>query len=58
MTNHDHWFQFQNIDEVDSPALLVYPERVLENIERLKKTVSAVKLLRPHVKTQKNIEAS
>ena len=58
MTNHDNWYQFQNIDEVDSPALLVYPERVLENIERLKKTVSSVDLLRPHVKTQKNIEAT
>ena len=58
MTNHDNWFQFQNIDEVDSPALIVYPERVSENIERLKKTVAAVNLLRPHVKTQKNIEAS
>jgi D-serine deaminase-like pyridoxal phosphate-dependent protein len=31
---------------------------VLENIERLKKTVSSVDLLRPHVKTQKNIEAT
>jgi D-serine deaminase-like pyridoxal phosphate-dependent protein len=58
MTNHDNWYQFQNIDEVDTPALVVYPERVLENIKRLKKTVSAVNLLRPHVKTQKNIEAS
>ena len=58
MTNHDNWYQFQNIDEVDSPALLVYPKRVMGNIERLKKTVSSVDLLRPHVKTQKNIEAT
>jgi len=58
MTNHGNWYQFQYIDEVDSPALIVYPERVLENIERLKKTVSSVDLLRPHVKTQKNIEAT
>src|SRR5688572_7768639 len=48
------WYQVDNIDEVDSPALLVYPERVKKNIDLFKSYVKDISLLRPHVKTNKS----
>lgn len=58
---HDNkeWYKIKNIDEVDSPALLVYPERVKANIDTLIKMVDGdVARLRPHAKTHKTIEAT
>jgi D-serine deaminase-like pyridoxal phosphate-dependent protein len=49
----DKWFRISNPGEVNSPALLVYPARIEENIERLIASVSDKTLLRPHVKTHK-----
>jgi len=49
------WYEIENIDAVDSPALLIYKERVHENI-RLLKSMKDVDLLRPHVKTNKIAE--
>ena len=44
----------ENVDEVSSPALLIYPERVRENIRRMISTVKRdVARLRPHIKTHK-----
>jgi D-threonine aldolase len=50
----ENWFQVENIAEVDSPGLLIYPERVKENIRLLKTFVDSVERLRPHVKTNKS----
>ena len=49
------WYTIPDIDQIDSPALLVYPARVKENIE-LAKTMIGTDLsrLRPHVKTHKS----
>jgi D-serine deaminase-like pyridoxal phosphate-dependent protein len=52
------WFQINNIDEIDSPALVVYPERVRENIGTLLSMIDDPERLRPHVKTHKSIEAT
>lgn len=52
------WFQINNIDEIDSPALVVYPERVRENIGTLLSMIDDPKRLRLHVKTHKSIEAT
>lgn len=49
-----NWFQVENIGEVDSPGLLIYPDRVRENIRILKTFVDDVQRLRPHVKTNKS----
>jgi D-threonine aldolase len=46
------WHLVANIDEVPSPALLVYPERVEENIRRML-ALCPPERLRPHVKTHK-----
>ncbi len=52
----NNWFQIQNEDEVDSPALLVYPERIQHNIDLAIAMVGDVNRLRPHVKTHKTKE--
>ena len=58
MTNfqEDNWYLISNADQLDSPALVFYPERIAENIVRLKNSISDVGRLRPHVKTHKNPE--
>lgn len=50
------WYTIENIDQLDTPALVVYPERVKENIRILKDFVPDVNRLRPHVKTNKCAE--
>src|SRR5258708_24830989 len=47
------WYRIANIAEVDSPALLVYPERVEENLRRMVAIAGGVERLRPHLKTHK-----
>ena len=45
------------LDDVPSPALLVFPERVEANVDRMLQMVSGdVSRLRPHVKTHKMAE--
>jgi D-serine deaminase-like pyridoxal phosphate-dependent protein len=52
----NNWYQIKNIDEIDSPSLVVYPERVKENIRILKTFVTDIHQLRPHVKTHKSAD--
>jgi len=47
------WYTVSNVEEVPSPALLVYPDRVEENIRRMIRTAGSVERLRPHMKTNK-----
>lgn len=49
-----YWFEVENIAEIPSPSLLVYRERVEENIRRMIAQVKGeVARLRPHMKTHK-----
>ncbi|QNF31583.1 D-TA family PLP-dependent enzyme [Adhaeribacter swui] len=57
-TDSQPWYPVTNMDTVDTPALLVYAERVKQNIQLLKSMVPAVACLRPHVKTHKMLEVS
>jgi len=50
------WYTINNVDQLDSPALVVYPDRIKENIRVLKQFVPDVDRLRPHVKTNKCAE--
>jgi D-threonine aldolase len=50
------WFHINNANEIDSPALLVYPERIKANIQTAIKMIGDVNKLRPHVKTHKCAE--
>ncbi|MCC9641422.1 D-TA family PLP-dependent enzyme [Rhodopirellula sp. JC740] len=50
------WYEVTNVDEVASPALLVYPERVETNVKRMVALAGSPDRLRPHVKTHKMSE--
>jgi len=50
------WFKIDNADDVASPALLVYPDRIEENIRRMINIAGGVERLRPHIKTHKLAE--
>ncbi len=52
------WYAIDNIEEIDTPALVVYPDRVKENIRVLKNFVPDTSRLRPHAKTNKSQECS
>ena len=54
MTND--WMRISNEDDVPSPALLIYPDRVTENLKRMAATAGGVDRLRPHVKTHKLVQ--
>jgi D-serine deaminase-like pyridoxal phosphate-dependent protein len=54
----NEWFDILNADVLDSPALVVYPDRVKHNIALLKNSIDDVSRLRPHVKTHKCKEAT
>lgn len=47
------WFYIENIDDVDTPFLAIFPERVRANIQALKKIIPDTNRLRPHVKPHK-----
>ncbi len=49
----DSWWKIENIDEIPSPALLVYPDRAEENLRRLIAIAGGTSRLRPHMKTHK-----
>jgi len=52
-----HWYEINNTEAIDTPALVIYQERVHENIRRLLQMVNnRVDRLRPHVKTNKIAE--
>jgi D-serine deaminase-like pyridoxal phosphate-dependent protein len=53
LTGTKPWFELCHPDEIMSPALLVYPQRVEENILRMISMAGSVDNLRPHVKTHK-----
>ena len=52
------WYHIKDIDAIDSPALVVYRERILENISTLISMIDDVDRLRPHVKTHKTKEVT
>lgn len=52
------WFQLSNINEIDSPAMIVFPDRVQQNISVVKEFLPDVNRLRPHVKTHKSSEVT
>jgi len=47
------WFHVANVGEVASPTLLLYPDRIRENIRRMIRITGGSTRLRPHIKTHK-----
>ncbi|MFD2933154.1 D-TA family PLP-dependent enzyme [Spirosoma flavum] len=52
------WYWIDDLTQLDTPALVVYPDRVKQNIAYLTGAVNNVGRLRPHVKTNKSREAT
>lgn len=51
------WYHLLTPSTLDTPALIVFPDRVKRNIQTAIKMVGDVNRLRPHVKTNKSAEA-
>lgn len=50
------WYEIENVASLDSPSLVIFPDRVKENLRILKQFVPDTSRLRPHVKTNKCAE--
>jgi len=51
-----NWYKVEDIKDVITPSLLVYPDRVEENIRTMIEIAGGTQFLRPHVKTYKMAE--
>ncbi len=47
------WYEISNPEAVSSPAILLYPARIEQNLQQMIATAGDVGRLRPHVKTHK-----
>lgn len=54
----NNWYHINHIEALDSPALVIYPERVRQNIRTAIGMIGEVERLRPHIKTNKSLEAA
>lgn len=52
------WYVISNVDTLDSPTLVVYPDRIKSNIKTFVGSVDDIGRLRPHIKTHKSPEVS
>lgn len=52
----DPWYCISNSQEVNSPALLVYPDRIEQNIVKMIRIAGGPDRIMPHVKTHKMAE--
>lgn len=52
----NRWYEIRNVDDVPSPQLVVFPQRVARNIASAVAMAGDVERLRPHVKTNKTAE--
>ena len=56
--DNSNWYNIKNIDELDSPCLVVLPERVKYNIKKAVEMVGGADRLIPHIKTHKTTEVT
>ena len=52
-SSNELWYQIDNVHDVCSPSLLVYPDRIEHNIRKMIEIAGSVNQLRPHVKSHK-----
>jgi D-serine deaminase-like pyridoxal phosphate-dependent protein len=52
------WYQINNSDILDTPAIVIYLDRAKKNIHTLVHSIDDVRRLRPHIKTHKSPEVS
>ena len=56
MMKNGSWHKFSNVADVDSPALLIFPDHAEENTRRMIAMAGGPQRLCPHVKTHKLAE--
>jgi D-serine deaminase-like pyridoxal phosphate-dependent protein len=56
--SNNNWYMIDDVDMIDSPALIVYPQQVQQNIETLISMIDDIQRLRTHAKTHKTREAA
>lgn len=54
--SENSWYSLKDTSEVNSPSLMIYPERIEENIRTMISIAGSVSNLRPHIKTHKMAE--
>lgn len=54
--NNASWYKLSNVADVDSPSLLIFPDRAEENVRRMISIAGGPERLCPHVKTHKLAE--
>jgi D-serine deaminase-like pyridoxal phosphate-dependent protein len=54
--NEKKWYELNDPEEIDSPALLIYKDHVAENIQTMVRIAGDAKRLVPHIKTHKMAE--
>jgi D-serine deaminase-like pyridoxal phosphate-dependent protein len=54
----ENWYTLYNVAQLDTPAIVIYPDRVQENIQRLAASIDNILRLRPHIKTHKSGEVT
>jgi D-threonine aldolase len=57
MAEHE-WYKINNVDGLDTPAVVIYVDRVKQNIQTLIQSVDNLARLRPHIKTHKSPEVT
>ena len=50
------WYRINNVEDIPSPSLVVFPRRIEENIKLMIKIAGGTEKLRPHIKTHKIAE--
>ena len=54
----NEWYKINNVDGLDTPAVVIYIDRVKKNIQTLIQSIDDVGRLRPHIKTHKSPEVT
>ncbi len=54
--NESAWYQIDNTESINSPTLLLYPDRIEKNIQLMVEMAGSPERLRPHIKTHKTRE--
>ena len=56
MIGKNSWYDIAEIDRIDSPALVVYKDRIVDNLRKMVKLTGDPSRLMPHVKTHKMMD--
>jgi D-threonine aldolase len=58
MSSDSQWYTIDNTESLDTPAVVIYLDRVRQNIKTLVDSIDDVTRLRPHIKTHKSPEVT